>query len=148
MYFPDSWYEDEVRDGFYVPALMKRSWAAQMDVLEQVAKVCEKHHIRWFAGYGTLLGAVRHGGFIPWDDDLDIIMFRDDYQRFNAVAQKELPDEYYIPQDVADEFRYFTRICNRSVYCVDPALLEKCHGFPYASGIDIFPFDYLAPGIR
>ena len=145
MYFPDSWYEDEVRDGFYVPALMKRSWAAQMDVLEQVAKVCEKHHIRWFAGYGTLLGAVRHGGFIPWDDDLDIIMFRDDYQRFNAVAQKELPDEYYIPQDVADEFRYFTRICNRSVYCVDPALLEKCHGFPYASGIDIFPFDYLAP---
>lgn len=144
MNFPDSWFEDEVRDGFYVPALMKRSWAAQLDVLEQIAKVCEKHHIRWFAGYGTLLGAVRHGGFIPWDDDLDIIMFREDYQRFHAVAQKELPKGYYIPKDVPDEFRYFTRVCNRSVYCIEPALLEKCHGFPYASGVDIFPFDYLA----
>ena len=65
MQFPDSFFEDEIRDGFYVPAIMKQAWAAELEVLADVAKVCEKHHIRWFAEWGTLLGAVRHGGFIP-----------------------------------------------------------------------------------
>ena len=72
MEFPDSYFEDEVREGFYIPSLMKRAWAAQMEVLEIVGEICEKHHIRYFAEWGTLLGAVRHGGRIPWDDDIDI----------------------------------------------------------------------------
>ena len=97
MQFPDSFFEDEVRDGFYVPALIKRSWAAQLELLGEIAAVCRRHHIRWFAMWGTLLGAVRHGGFIPWDDDLDIGMLRDDYNRFMSVAKQELPEGYYLP---------------------------------------------------
>ena len=61
MQFPDSYFEDEVRDGFYIPSLMKRAWAAQMEVLEDVANLCQKHRILWFADFGTMLGAVRHG---------------------------------------------------------------------------------------
>ena len=105
MQFPDSFFEDEVRDGFYVPALMKRSWAAQMEVLSDIAKVCEKHHILWFADFGTLLGAVRHGGFIPWDDDLDICMLRDGWLRFREIAGRELPEGYYIPQELHEDYR-------------------------------------------
>ena len=70
---PDiGFFEAEEREGFFVSSMMKRYWAAQLKVLSDVARVCKKHNIRWFADCGTLLGAVRHGGYIPWDDDLDI----------------------------------------------------------------------------
>ena len=75
MEFSHEYFDDEIREDFYVSGLMKRVWAANLEVMSDVAKVCEKHNIRWFADYGTLLGAVRHGGCIPWDDDLDVGMF-------------------------------------------------------------------------
>ncbi len=144
MRFPDSFFEDEVRDGFYVPALMKRSWAAQIEVLEVVAHICKKHHIRWFADRGTLLGAVRHKGFIPWDDDLDICMLRDDYIRFNSIIRKELPDGFYVPESTVMGYRLLTRVCNGKSICVDKGFLEKYHGFPFVAGIDIFALDYVS----
>lgn len=145
MQFPDSFFEDEVRNGFYVPALMKRSWAAQMEVLSDIAEVCSRHQIRWFAACGTLLGAVRHGGFIPWDDDLDIWMLREDYNRFNAIAEKELPQGYRIPRDREGCLRLFTIVWYGNGICLDEEHLKKLHGFPFAAGIDIFPLDYLPP---
>ena len=90
MEFPKSYFEDEVRDGFYVPSMMKRAWAAQLEVLEDIEKICRKHNIHYQADYGTLIGAIRHGGFIPWDDDMDISMLRKDYDIFNKVALDEL----------------------------------------------------------
>ena len=69
MEFSKEYFWDEVRDGFYVSGIMKRSLAAQMEVLGEIDKVCKRHNIRWFADCGTLLGAVRHGGVIPWDDE-------------------------------------------------------------------------------
>lgn len=145
MQFPDSFFEDEVRDGFYVPALMKRSWAAQIEVLEAVTRICEKHHIRWFADRGTLLGAVRHKGFIPWDDDLDICMLRDDYIRFNHIIRRELPDGFYIPESTTIGYRLLTRVCNGKSICVEKEFLKKYHGFPFVAGIDIFVLDYMSP---
>ena len=87
----DSFFRDETRDGFAVPGLMKRCWGAQLRVLEEFDRICEKHGIRWFAFCGTLLGAVRHKGFVPWDDDVDIAMLREDYENFLGVAPLELP---------------------------------------------------------
>ena len=66
MQFPHTYFEDEIREGFYITGAMKRAWAAQLEVLEEIDKVCKKHNIRWFADCGTLLGAVRHRGYIPW----------------------------------------------------------------------------------
>ena len=145
MQFPDSFFEDEVRDGFYVPALMKRSWAAQMEVLSDIAKVCEKHHILWFADFGTLLGAVRHGGFIPWDDDLDICMLRDDWLRFREIARRELPPGYYIPQELHEDYRLQLPVQNNRNISWEKTRLEKFHGFPFTTGVDIFALDYVAP---
>lgn len=147
MKVSQSYYEDEVRDGFYVPSMMKRAWAAQIEVLEAVSAVCEKYNIQYFADAGTLLGAVRHNGFIPWDDDLDICMRREEYERFIKVAKKELP-EGYVVLNIHEEPEYdelFTRIVNGRQINFDKGHLEKFHGFPYATGIDIFPLDYIAP---
>ena len=66
----------------------------QMDILQNVHEFCLKHHIRYSLAYGTLLGAVRHGGYIPWDDDIDIGFTRENYEKFLAVADKEYPGKY------------------------------------------------------
>lgn len=147
MQFPDSFFEDEIRNGFYISSVMKRVWAAQMEILEDVAKICDRHHIQWFSMFGTLLGAVRHEGYIPWDDDLDIAMLRDDYNRFLAAAKEELPDGCFIqpPKSRNGSARLFTSIWNGTEFPLENDRLKKYHGCPFLQGIDIFPFDYAAP---
>lgn len=145
MEFPDSYFEDEVREGFYISSLMKRAWAAQMEVLEAVQKICDKHNIRYFAEWGTLLGAIRHGGRIPWDDDIDLCMLREDYDRFHAVADEELPTGcWFMDYMWSDDFDHtIGRIINSKVLVVEGEALEKYHGFPYVAGLDIFCLDDL-----
>ena len=82
MDFTVDFYRDEVRCGFYIPTAVKQAWAANLTVLSEIDRICEKYGIRYFADWGSILGAVRHGGYVPWDDDLDICMLRDDYTRF------------------------------------------------------------------
>ena len=96
MEIKNSFFEDEVIDGFYVPAMIKRAWGAELKVLAEIDKVCRKHNIQYMADWGSLIGTVRHEGFIPWDDDLDICMKRADFKKFLAVADKELPDDYKV----------------------------------------------------
>lgn len=67
---------------------MKHAWAAQLEVLNDIDKACTENGIQYFAEWGTLLGAVRHHGFIPWDDDMDICMKRADYEKFCAYMIK------------------------------------------------------------
>ena len=125
--------------------MIKRSWATQLEILENVIKICERHDLKWFAGYGTLLGAVRHRGFIPWDDDLDICMIKDDYNRFAEYAEKELPESYEIMTiyNNKEYFNFLTRILNHDLIDTTENFLDENCGFPFASGIDVFPLDYL-----
>ena len=74
----------------------KKLWNVQIELINEFARICDKHHIRWIAYGGTLLGAVRHKGFIPWDDDIDIAMLRPDYEKFKAVAEKEIKYPYFL----------------------------------------------------
>ena len=146
MQFPNSYFENEVRDGFYVPSMMKRVWAAQLEILEEIDKICRKHNIPYFVDWGTLLGAVRHGGFIPWDDDMDISMKREDYNRFVTLVHKELPEGYSVlNRKTNPEYKeIFVRVLNGTRINFEEAFLEKFHGCPYVVGVDVFPLDYIA----
>ena len=84
-------FYDEVRDGFYIPGIVKRLWGAGLRILSEIDRICTCHRIPYYAAAGTLLGAVRSGEFIPWDDDIDIMMLRKDYLRFLQVAKEDLP---------------------------------------------------------
>lgn len=146
MNFPDSYFEDEVRCGFYINSMMKKCWASQIEVLSDIAKVCEKYHLEWFAAWGTLLGTIRHEGFVPWDDDLDICMKRKDYETFLKVAPSCLPKNYSLMnyQNDKDYDQFLTRVVSARTITMDSDYMEKYHGFPYSSGVDIFPLDYIS----
>lgn len=94
--FVESIWKDEMRDGFLVTSHRKRLWNAQIGIIKEFDRICQKHNLRWFAYYGTLLGAVRHKGFIPWDDDVDIVMIRPDYEKFRQVANDEIQYPYVL----------------------------------------------------
>ena len=144
--FPEDYFKTEIRDGFEVSSMMKRAWAGQMEVLQTIREICERHNISWFADYGTLLGAVRHKGFIPWDDDMDIGMTRDNLNEFIKYAKDELPDEYkLLCMDLEPEYdSIIVRVVNSTAVSMNKERLDKFHGCPYVLGIDIFPMDYLS----
>lgn len=75
---------------------LRKVQLCQLDLALEVKRICEKHKLKFSLTYGTLLGAVRHGGFIPWDDDLDICMPRNDYERFLHICSYELDSEYIL----------------------------------------------------
>ncbi len=143
--FNEDYFRDEVKDDFAVPVLMKRCWAAQMKVLEEFDRICEAHGLRWFAYVGTLLGAVRHKGFVPWDDDVDIAMMRGDYEKFLSVAPLELPEGYLIINyDEGDhEYDCLTRLNNSRSVIFNEKKAEEFYYFPYPAGLDIYPLDYV-----
>lgn len=74
---------------------LKRIWTVQLDLLKQFSQVCEDNNLSYFMDGGTLLGAVRHNGFIPWDDDVDVIMPRKDYERLCMIAQEVFQPPYF-----------------------------------------------------
>ncbi len=140
---PKYYFEDEVREGFFVSSMMKRFWAAQLKVLAEIDKICRRHDLKWYAGFGTLMGVVRHGGFIPWDDDMDICMMREDYVRFIEFAMNELPQEYkIITIQLEEEYEYISgRILGSVTMSLEDEYLQNNFGCPYFAGIDIFPLD-------
>lgn len=144
MEFPEAFFEDEVREGFYVPGMMKRAWAANLEVFDAVRKVCEKHHLSYYAEWGTLLGAARHGGMIPWDDDFDICMKRKDYERFLEVAKEELPEGCWVMsyRSIKTD-NMVSKVVNSHIPLIPVEDYPRYHGYPYNSSIDLFILDFL-----
>ena len=143
--YPDSYFKDEIRCGFRVTELMKHCWAAQIEVLEEIERICKKYNLQYFAHGGTLLGAVRHKGFIPWDDDMDIAMKRKDYIVLMQILVKELPEYYdiYSIYNRPDWSNTFGRVVNTKKLPMEESQIEKFHGFFLPAGVDIFPIDFV-----
>lgn len=90
-----SFFNEEERCGYLVTERMKHIWAVELDLLCRFDEVCKKHNLRYYAAYGTLLGTVRHHGFVPWDDDIDLCMMRDDYEKLKLIAADEFKEPYF-----------------------------------------------------
>lgn len=91
----EEFLREEVRCDHLVTKEVKELWAVELDLLDQFKHICDKYGLRYFAAGGTLLGAARHQGFIPWDDDIDLHMMAEDYEKFCEVAPKELEYPYF-----------------------------------------------------
>jgi len=145
MGIPDSFLLDEVRCGFVVPAAVKQAWAAELEVLMEIDRVCKKHNIQYFADWGTLLGTVRHGGFIPWDDDLDIVMKREDYIKFMTVARFDMDEGFDVQtfRNHEDCWLFMGKVVGRNGFCFEKEHLRRFHNFPYIACVDIFVLDYV-----
>lgn len=152
MNFADNFFKRETREGFEIDEMMKRAWAAQMEVLVVIDEVCKKNNLQYFSYAGTLLGAVRHSGFIPWDDDIDICMKRDEYDKLIKILPKELPYGFVVAGMYAENERlqkaafvpHLRVIADETLWNFND-YMKRFHGFPYQRvGIDIFPLDALS----
>ena len=116
-----------------------------LDMLQVVDAICQKHNIRYTLFAGTALGAVRHQGFIPWDDDLDIVMLRSDYDRFLEIAETELDQEkYYLQKEFSAHWpMFFSKLRKNNTACIERYIPkdDETHQGIY---IDIFPCDNLS----
>lgn len=138
-------FYDEVQDGFYIPGIMKRAWGAGLTILSEIDRICNQYDIPYYADGGTLLGAVRNGKFIPWDDDIDIMMLRKDYNKFKDILKDELAKELSLCSLETQDHHYsfFTTLSTHDVD-VHSGLLRKFQEYPFIASVDVFVIDELS----
>lgn len=121
---------------------MNKVQKKELEILKEFDRICQKYEINYSLGYGTLLGAIRHKGFIPWDDDVDVIMLRKDYDKFVSLVNLDLDRSKFsfINNSVESKFYYgFSKI--RSKELIMPEQSTEYLGIQQGVWIDIFPFD-------
>lgn len=129
---------------FYEPEVLERVRRTELAIFRDFIDVCEKHKLEYFGIAGTGIGAVRHKGFIPWDDDIDIAMPRADFERFLKLAPEELGDRYFVLNGrTNDNFPLMTtHLVKRGTRFVSPGLQGiDC---PFGIFLDMFPMDNIA----
>ena len=133
----------EIRNGYTISSDMKKVWNIQMKMVVKLIDVCNKYNIKVWADGGTLLGTVRDHGYIPWDDDIDMVMLREDYNKLLEIAPTEFEEPFFFQDVYTDKFyprghsqlRYngTTAICPVDINC----------SFNQSIFIDIFVYDLL-----
>lgn len=144
LQIPNDFLKEEIRCNHTVTTQMKEIWAVELDLLAEFQRVCKKYNIPYFASGGTLLGAVRHKGFIPWDDDLDIEMFREDYVKLCEVGPKEFKKPYVFQNEYTESgsLRGFSKLRNSQTTAIYRHEKHSCFdGYDKGIFIDIFPLD-------
>lgn len=143
LQLPENFLESEIRDGYLVSSEMKEIWAVQLDLLNEFIRVCKKYNLTYYADGGTLLGAVRHKGIIPWDDDIDVMMFRTDYEKLCKIAQEEFQHPYFFQTEYTDpgSLRSHAQLRNSNTTAILKSNLDKDFTFNQGIFLDIFVLD-------
>lgn len=126
---------------YYTENDLKKLHEIELDILTEVDRVCEECGIHYFLDFGTLLGAIRHGGFIPWDDDIDITMLRDDYDKFIAIAPDYLKKGYSLQHYLYDSAvpAYHAKVRKDNTLFIEESVINN--NIHQGIFIDIFPCD-------
>ena len=136
----EEFLREEVRNDFLVTTDRKKIWTVILDLILEFDRVCRKHDIKYYLDGGSLLGAIRHNGFIPWDDDIDVTMPREDYERFIKLNE-EFKHPYFMQTPYTDpEYYYsFAKIRNSNTTALNQ--MFGYQGFNHGIWISIFPLD-------
>lgn len=111
----------------------------ELECLKEIDRICRKHQIKYFLSWGSAIGAIRHKGFIPWDDDIDITMLQEDYIKFKTIAQREMNQAYFFQDWESDPYYYSSWA---KIRCNDTtSMMRNMMDYPIHFGvcIDIFP---------
>ncbi len=125
-------------------------WRVEQEILDEIDRVCLENDLRYSLAYGTLLGAIRHSGFIPWDDDIDIMMPREDYERLRAIWHEKANKEFILEDETMfdDYVNNFGKVRKDHTTFLQFESERTCR---YHTGlfVDIFSGDRVAPvGLR
>ena len=145
----EDYLRTEIRDGYQVSVTRKKVWLCELEMATWFCNVCEKYGLNYFLIGGSAIGAVRHNGFIPWDDDLDIGMLRSDFDKFRKVSIRELPSNYKIEYGVLKNnvFSSLLRIRNNDTTGI---IVDEYEQNAPGGGIfiELYPFDNVPTGIK
>ena len=141
MVYDSDFIREEVRDEWPVSETTKKVWWIQMDLLKVFDAICKKYDLRWYPDGGVLIGVIRHKGFIPWDDDVDVCMPREDYDKFLEICPKEISYPYFLQTPLTDNdcYMYWSSLRNSDT----TGNRESCMSTRQNNGIaiDIIPME-------
>lgn len=131
---------------FYEPEVLEKLQHLEMDILKDFVRICKEHNLEYFGYAGTGIGALRHKGYIPWDDDIDISMPRKDYEKFLKIVIEEMGDKYYVLNSMTDENYPLatTRLCLKGTVFREYAMKDvDCE---WGIFLDLYALDNAADG--
>ena len=142
MEYDKKFIQPETRCEYFISEEMKKVWWIQITILMDFGKWCDEHGLRYFVYGGALIGAVRHKGFVPWDDDIDVCMPREDYNKMLEIWEKEpMPEPYFLQNTLSDVdcYQFWTSIRRSDTTGNRTSLMsKKCNN---GIAIDVMPFD-------
>ncbi len=123
--------------------VLRKLQLTELEILKELDRVCRKHNLRYYVVGGTLIGAVRHKGFIPWDDDIDVSMPRKDFNKLCKIAKEEFGENYFLQTQKTEKdcYFYYAKLRKNGTYFGE----DKFEHTNLHKGIfmDIFPLDYI-----
>ena len=120
---------------------LKKLHQVELEILDEFVRICDKYNLKYFLVAGTLLGAVRHKGYIPWDDDLDVGMPRKDYEEFIKICSKELDEKYMLDSKDTNSKYYLDFIKIRKKDTIFEQDFQVNYDGPKGIWLDVFPYD-------